>query len=127
MKEDIESKNALYLNDLAVKAYFLFDPLEEYLDPSMQGFRRIGGRFVPIRWVKRRLPSRVLGLHLGGMRSGSFYGILWDSDTSRRAVSPARRTGPKKPDARDERKLVRIPRWKLRQSSERKTNNCIVS
>jgi len=47
-----------------VQEYFLFDPLEEYLTPSFQGFRRVSNRFQQIRPVAGRLPSQVLGLHL---------------------------------------------------------------
>lgn len=74
-KEDIKQKYDLYLNRLAVREYFLFDPLEEYLKPSMQGFRRRARLFVAIRPVADRLPSQVLGLHLE--RSGSTL-RFWD-------------------------------------------------
>src|SRR5947209_4151449 len=63
-KEDTNKKFVLYQNTLKVKEYFLFDPLEDYLDPSMQGYRLRKGVYQPIRPVKGRLPSRVLGLHL---------------------------------------------------------------
>jgi len=63
-KEDTTQKFALYQNTLKVKEYFLFDPLEDYLDPSMQGYRLRKGVYQPIRLVHGRLPSRVLGLHL---------------------------------------------------------------
>jgi len=63
-KEDTTKKFALYQNTLKVKEYFLFDPLEDYLDPSMQGYRLRKGVYQPIRLVHGRLPSQVLGLHL---------------------------------------------------------------
>ncbi len=44
--------------------YFLFDPFEEYLHPRLQGYRLAKGAYRPIRAVKGRLPSKVLGLHL---------------------------------------------------------------
>ena len=44
--------------------YFLFDPFEEYLHPRLQGYRLAKGIYRPIRPVKGRLPSKVLGLHL---------------------------------------------------------------
>jgi Uma2 family endonuclease len=63
-REDLGKKWRLYRDTLKVKEYFLFDPWEEYLKPSMQGFRLRGGDYHPIRWVENRLPSQVLGLHL---------------------------------------------------------------
>ena len=41
-----------------------FDPTEDYLKPSLQGFRLVDGDYVPIEPVDGRLPSQVLGLHL---------------------------------------------------------------
>jgi Uma2 family endonuclease len=63
-KEDLVTKMALYRDVLKVKEYFLFDPYEEYLKPSLQGYRLQGGQYVPIKSVKGRLPSKVLRLHL---------------------------------------------------------------
>jgi Uma2 family endonuclease len=63
-REDVEDKYHLYQNTLRVKEYFLFDPLGDYLDPPLQGHRLRSGQYHPIRVVARRLPSRILGLHL---------------------------------------------------------------
>ena len=62
--EDIEDKFVLYRDELKVKEYFLFDPYSEYLDPALQGYRLNRGRYVSIKTVERRLPSKVLNLHL---------------------------------------------------------------
>ncbi|HEV3235427.1 MAG TPA: Uma2 family endonuclease [Gemmataceae bacterium] len=62
--EDIEDKFVLYRDELKVKEYFLFDPYSEYLDPALQGYRLNRGRYVSIKPVERRLPSKVLNLHL---------------------------------------------------------------
>ena len=62
--EDLVTKRAVYQDVLRVKEYFLFDPFEEYLRPPLQGYRRVGARFRPIKAVGSRLPSAVLGLHL---------------------------------------------------------------
>jgi Uma2 family endonuclease len=45
--EDLVSKSALYAW-LGVVEYFLFDPLREYLDQSLQGFRLTGKEYTPI-------------------------------------------------------------------------------
>jgi Uma2 family endonuclease len=63
-EEDQGTKRAIYQDVLRVSEYFLFDPFEEYLHPRLQGFRLAKGGYRPIRPVKGRLPSKVLGLHL---------------------------------------------------------------
>lgn len=63
-EEDIDDKFAIYQNTLKVQEYFLFDPLGDYLQPSLKGYRLHGGKYRQIRPVEGRLPSKVLGLHL---------------------------------------------------------------
>jgi Uma2 family endonuclease len=63
-KEDLDVKFRLYRDVLKVREYFLFDPYTEYLTPSLQGYRLRGGKYVPIKPIHGRLPSKVLGLHL---------------------------------------------------------------
>ncbi len=63
-REDKGKKFVLYRDVLKVTEYILFDPKGEYLDPPLQGFRLIGGDYVPIAPVDGRLPSLVVGLHL---------------------------------------------------------------
>ncbi len=62
--EDLDDKFELYRDVLKVREYFLFDPEEEYLEPSLQGFRLVDDQYVRIEAVDGRLPSEVLGLHL---------------------------------------------------------------
>jgi Uma2 family endonuclease len=62
--EDVRRKFLLYQDTLKVKEYFLFDPHGDYLDPQLQGYRLRGGVYQAVRPVQRRLPSRVLDLHL---------------------------------------------------------------
>lgn len=88
--EDTRTKRALYLNTLGVREYFLFDPFEDYLDPSMQGFRRVAGEFRPIRPKDRRLPSRLLGLHLERQNE---WLRLWDPRTGTLLPTYDERTG----------------------------------
>ncbi len=63
-REDLTTKFAIYRDILRVPEYILFDPRAEYLKPPLQGFRLVGGDYVPIAPVDGRLPSAVLGLHL---------------------------------------------------------------
>jgi Uma2 family endonuclease len=63
-KEDLHKKFDLYRDVLGVREYFLFDPLEEYLEPSLQGFRLIDGRYGSVAWAGAGLFSEVLGLRL---------------------------------------------------------------
>ena len=88
MIEDIEEKYNLYVEKLGVKEYFLFDPKQEYLKPSFQGYRKASGRFVAIKPVGERLPSKVLGLHLE--RDGDQL-RLWNPATGERVPTPAER------------------------------------
>lgn len=63
-REDVEEKFRFYRDTLRVKEYFLFDPLGDYLDPPIQGYRLRNGEYRRIRFVDGRLPSQVLRLHL---------------------------------------------------------------
>jgi predicted DNA-binding protein len=69
--EDTVEKKEKYAR-LEVEEYFLFDPLDEYLSPQLQGFRLAGERYWPIEVENDgSLSSRVTGLRLqveGGQR-----------------------------------------------------------
>jgi Uma2 family endonuclease len=84
-KEDLVTKFALYRDVLKVKEYFLFDPRAEYLDPPLQGHRLRGGKYLAIKGVAGRLPSRLLGLHLE--RDGTDL-RLWNPTTGRWLPTP---------------------------------------
>ncbi len=62
-EEDLWTKRGLY-QWLGVKEYFLFDPLDEYLKPCLQGFRLIDGEYRAIPEVNNSLQSESLGLTL---------------------------------------------------------------
>jgi Uma2 family endonuclease len=47
-REDLRTKPKLY-QSLGVREYFLFDPLEEYLRPSLQGFRLANNAYVALQ------------------------------------------------------------------------------
>jgi hypothetical protein len=84
-KEDLEKKFLLYRDVLKVPVYVLFDPFEEYLKPSLQGYRLTDGRYEPIPPRGGRLASAVLGLELE--RSGSELRVR-DPGTGRWLATP---------------------------------------
>ncbi|MGH2541761.1 MAG: Uma2 family endonuclease [Ardenticatenaceae bacterium] len=62
--EDLGNKRVLYAI-LGVQEYYLFDPLEEYLTPSLQGFELINGEYEHIEpMADGSLLSQALGLSL---------------------------------------------------------------
>jgi Uma2 family endonuclease len=91
-QEDLRKKKDLYCQ-LGVEEYFLFDPREEYLDPSLQGFHLVGGaggeyRPVPLN-EDGSLTSPALGLTLRregeslrliNTRTGEPYQRSWEKD-----------------------------------------------
>jgi Uma2 family endonuclease len=87
--EDLQKKFHLYQDVLKVREYFLFDPLGDYLDPPLRGYRLRGGTYHPIHAVAGRLPSQVLGLHLE--RHGSEL-RLYDTQTGLWLPTPAEKT-----------------------------------
>ncbi len=63
-REDEDFKKKLY-QKLRIKEYFLYDPLAEWLDPPLQGFRLVGDRLLAIDPESDGgLVSRELGLKL---------------------------------------------------------------
>ena len=59
-RNDQVTKRALY-EWMGVSEYVLYDPLGEYLDPPLQGYRLVGGRYVG--WEGTRVPGGVRALH----------------------------------------------------------------
>ena len=84
-KEDQTTKRTIYQDILKVSEYFLFDPFEEYLHPRFQGYRLVGGSYRPIKPIRGRLPSKVLGLHLEAV--GELL-RLYDPSTDRWLETP---------------------------------------
>jgi len=87
--EDLGTKKGLY-EWLGVQEYFLFDPLREYLEPALQGFRLEGGVYRPIEpeegpQGERQLSSRELGLWL---REEDGVLGLYEQATGRKLLAP---------------------------------------
>jgi Uma2 family endonuclease len=87
-REDLQSKRATY-ERMGVAEYALFDPLDEYLRPALQGFRLVEGRYEPWEATPEgHLVSDVLGLELrhtpGGLR-------LFDPASGRLLLTPDER------------------------------------
>jgi len=112
--EDIKKKFNLYESVLGVSEYFLFDPLEDYLKPSMQGYRRVSGSFRPIRLIEDRFPSKVLGLHLE--RSGRHL-RLWNPLTGEWILTETERT--EEAEARAEQQGALAEQQRSRAEEER--------
>jgi Uma2 family endonuclease len=98
--EDMTHKKRLYQDILGVTEYILFDPKQEYLDPSLQGYRLVEGSYEPMELVHGRLPSEVLGLHFG--REGQRL-RLFDPETGQRLPTPRERVEQEEARAEQER------------------------
>jgi Uma2 family endonuclease len=113
-REDVETKFRLYQDTLRVREYFLFDPLGDYLDPQMRGYRLRKGVYAPIRPVNSRLPSQVLGLHLEAAGQAL---RLYDPATEAWLPTPAERAEQAE-SAREEAEVAR-ERAETAQRAER--------
>ncbi|MCX7701476.1 MAG: Uma2 family endonuclease [Gemmataceae bacterium] len=113
--EDLETTYNLY-REIGVREYFLFDPRDEYLDPRLMGFRRLRGRFRPIKPVGGRFPSRVTGLHL--VEQGQQL-RLYDPQTGEILPTPAERAAREEERARQAAELARQEAERARQEAER--------
>ena len=63
-REDTNVKRPLYETVLRVAEYFLFDPTGDYLEPRLQGYRLVNGRYQAILLHNGRMHSEQLGLDL---------------------------------------------------------------
>ncbi len=63
-KNDMGKKKDLYASVLAVKEYYIYDPLGQIV-PSFVGYRLVDGAYQEIGFVNDRLPAETLGLELG--------------------------------------------------------------
>jgi Uma2 family endonuclease len=84
-EQDLGDKFDIYQDVWRVKEYFLFDPLDEYLDPPLLGYRMSRGELRPIRPGKGVVSSKVLGVTLG--RDGTRL-VLRDTATGAELLTP---------------------------------------
>ena len=63
-RSDLGSKRTTYETKIGVSEYWLYDPIGGCLDPRLQGFRLVEGRYEPIP-VTERDRQRVDGLQRG--------------------------------------------------------------
>jgi Uma2 family endonuclease len=63
-REDMLKKFRIYEETWQVKELFLFDPTEDYLEPSLVGYRLGRGGYVLLKPSAGRLVSRELGITL---------------------------------------------------------------
>ena len=110
--QDLGPNKGLY-EVLSVREYFLFDPLEEYLRPSLRGFRLEEGQFRPMQ--EKPLLSEVLGLEL---RVEEGWLRLYDRARGYRLPTPAEEAeGRRMAEARAQAAEEELPR--LRQELAR--------
>jgi len=87
-RKDTVDKPQLYAQ-LGIREYFLFDPIQEYLDPPLQGYRLSGSIFVAIEPDQGGcLESRELGLRLEMDEGHLRFSRL---DTGERLLAPTER------------------------------------
>ncbi len=97
-RKDMSEKPALYAR-LGVKEYFLFDPLGEYLDPPLQGYRLAGEDYERIEPdAHGELESHELGLrlrigegHLEFVRGDTGQRLLTADERAKREAERAKR------------------------------------
>ena len=83
--EDKGNKRALYAM-LGVREYFMFDPLEEYLKPPLQGFRLLGEEYIAIDQAEDgSLISQELGLRM--FKDDTFLRLI-DIETEQQLLRP---------------------------------------
>jgi Uma2 family endonuclease len=110
--EDTKTKMALYRDVLAIPEYFLFDPYQEYLKPSFQGYRLVDGEYQAIPMIDGRMTSEVLGLEL--FRDGNELRFR-DPDTGNRLPTQRELFYEEQASADEARTLARNAQAKARE------------
>jgi Uma2 family endonuclease len=85
--EDLSKKKLCY-ERLGVEEYFVHDPYQDYLDPALQGFRLVNGRYQRIepeadgslRSLTTGLLLRIEGPRLRLVDAGTGEPLLWNEE-----------------------------------------------
>jgi Uma2 family endonuclease len=56
-RRSVKNKFQIYEQVLRIAEYFLFDPTGDYLEPRLQGYRLVAGRYAPIAAEREPLPN----------------------------------------------------------------------
>jgi Uma2 family endonuclease len=84
--EDVHTKFQIYQNVWQVQELFLFDPTEEYLEPSLVGYRMNRGELKQLKPTSNRVKSTELGITLE--RDGRRL-VLRDAKSGNELLLPA--------------------------------------
>jgi len=98
-KDEDLSKKKLCYESLGVEEYFLHDPFGDYLDPTLQGFRLMNGRYRPIdpepdgslRSLATGLILQVEGTRLRLVDAVTGERLLWDDELDEKVEATERR------------------------------------
>jgi len=98
-KDEDLSKKKLCYESLGVEEYFLHDPFGDYLDPTLQGFRLVNGRYRPIdpepdgslRSLTTGLILQVEGTRLRLVDAVTGERLLWDDELDEKVEATERR------------------------------------
>ena len=118
-KEDLVTKFKIYQDAWKVQEYFLFDPRNEYLEPSLQGFRSVRGKLLPMTSIDGVLTSDVLGLTLS--RDGMWL-VLTDAATGEEVLTPVEREASEERSGRESAEREASKERTGRESAEREAS-----
>jgi Uma2 family endonuclease len=114
-KDEDLSKKKLCYESLGIEEYFLHDPYGDYLDPTLQGFRLVNGRYRPIdpepdgslRSLTTGLILQVEGTQLRLVDAVTGERLPWDDEIDeKRKAAEQRATALEEELARLRRKLA---------------------
>jgi len=119
-REDVRGKPELYAR-LGIREYFMFDPMEEYLRPALQGNRLgVSGGYVAIKPEPGgALVSVELGLRLE--RAGRRL-RLWDLGTGEELLDDQRRADAEHTRADAERTRAELERERAAEADRREAD-----
>lgn len=114
-RKDQTKKLILYQDVLKIPEYFLFDPSEDYLKPSLQGHRLVDDEYVPIPLVNGRLHCASLNLLLGRVEKML---RLFDAETGELLPTPDERADQEREAADRERETAERERQRAERQRE---------